>query len=113
MKHKSCHWDPGQKKIVIDGNKRKYANLARNLRFYGGIISATEVGCNLRCKFCFSDAPVKRPKTTGSFYTPKQVFDALSSASSPKLISTRRGLKVNEITKRRKGATVNQENTDV
>ena len=45
-------------KIVIDGNKRKYANLARSLRFYGGIISATEVGCNLRCKFCFSDEPV-------------------------------------------------------
>jgi small subunit ribosomal protein S5 len=43
----------------------------------------------------------------------RATFDALSSASSPKLISTRRGLKVNEITKRRKGATVNQENTDV
>lgn len=42
----------------------------------------------------------------------RATFDALSSASSPKLISTRRGLKVNEITKRRKGATVNQENTD-
>ena len=21
MKHKSCHWDPGQKKIIIDGRK--------------------------------------------------------------------------------------------
>ena len=42
-------------KLVIDGNKRKYANLARTLRFYGGIISATEVGCNLRCIFSFSD----------------------------------------------------------
>ena len=42
----------------------------------------------------------------------RATFDALGSASSPKLISIRRGLKVNEITKRRKGATVNQENTD-
>ena len=42
----------------------------------------------------------------------RATFDALSSASSPKLISTRRGLKVNEITKRRKGATINQENSD-
>ena len=65
-------------KIVIQGNKRKYANLARRLRFYGGTISATEVGCNLRCKFCFSDAPVRKPKTTGQFYTPQEVFNALS-----------------------------------
>ena len=21
MKHKSCHWDPGQKKVIIDGRK--------------------------------------------------------------------------------------------
>ena len=64
-------------KIVIDGNKRKYANLARNLRFYGGIISATEVGCNLRCKFCFSDKPVREPKTTGKFYKPQEVLTRL------------------------------------
>ena len=68
-------------KIVIDGNKRKYANLARSLRFYGGIISATEVGCNLRCKFCFSDEPVRKPKVTGKFYTPKEVFNALSKSA--------------------------------
>ena len=71
-------------KIVINGNKRKYANLARSLRFYGGIISATEVGCNLRCKFCFSDAPVRKPKTTGKFYTPKEVFNALSKKAQMK-----------------------------
>ena len=50
--------------VVIDGNKRKYARLARPLRFYGGTTSATEVGCNLRCKFCFSDAPVRKPLVT-------------------------------------------------
>ncbi len=71
-------------KIVIDGNKRKYANLARNLRFYGGIISATEVGCNLRCKFCFSHDPVKKPMITGSFHTPLQVFNALTKAARKK-----------------------------
>jgi len=64
-------------KVVIDGNKRKYARLARSLRFYGGTTSATEVGCNLRCKFCFSDRPVRKPHTTGRFYTPQQVFNAL------------------------------------
>ncbi len=65
--------------VVIRGNKRKYARLARSLRFYGGTTSATEVGCNLRCKFCFSDKPVRRPHSTGRFYTPQQVFNALSS----------------------------------
>ncbi len=64
-------------KIVIKGNRRKYANLARHLRFYGGTISATEVGCNLRCKFCFSDDPVRKPATTGKFYSPEEVFNAL------------------------------------
>ena len=63
--------------IVVDGNKRKYAKLSRPLRFYGGTTSAVEVGCNLRCKFCFSDKPVFRPQSTGKFYTPEEVFNAL------------------------------------
>ena len=62
-------------KVVVDGNRRKYARLARPLRFYGGITSATEVGCNLRCKFCFSDKPVRKPQTTGKFYTAQEVFN--------------------------------------
>jgi len=65
-------------KVVIDGNRRKYVQLGRPLRFYGGTTSATEVGCNLRCKFCFSDKPVRRPQSTGKFYTPQQVFDGLT-----------------------------------
>ncbi len=39
----------------------------------------------------------------------RATFDALSSVSSPKLISIRRGLKVNDITKRRKTSSVSQE----
>jgi uncharacterized Fe-S cluster-containing radical SAM superfamily protein len=66
-------------KVVIDGNRRKYVQLGRTLRFYGGTTSATEVGCNLRCKFCFSDKPVWKPKNTGEFYTPQQVFDGLAA----------------------------------
>ena len=53
--------------IVVDGNKRKYAKLSRQLRFYGGTTSAVEVGWNLRCKFCFSDKPVFRPNQRVSF----------------------------------------------
>jgi uncharacterized Fe-S cluster-containing radical SAM superfamily protein len=77
-------------KVVVDGNRRKYVQLGRPLRFYGGTASATEVGCNLRCKFCFSDKPVWKPKSTGRFYTPQQVFDGLSQSAQKhgyKLIS--------------------------
>ena len=77
-------------RVVVKGNKRKYARLARPLRFYGGITSAQEVGCNLRCKFCFSDKPVRRPHSTGRFYSPQQVFNALTKEADKnghKLIS--------------------------
>jgi len=67
--------------IVVDGNKRKYAKLSRPLRFYGGTTSAVEVGCNLRCKFCFSDKPVFRPQSTGKFYSPGEVFNALDKGA--------------------------------
>ena len=68
-------------RIVVDGNRRKYVQLGRPLRFYGGTTSATEVGCNLRCKFCFSDQPVWNPKNTGRFYTPQEVFDGLTASA--------------------------------
>lgn len=65
--------------IVVKGNQRKYVQLGRHLRFYGGTSSATEVGCNLRCKFCFSQEPVWKPAFTGQFFTPQEVFDGLVS----------------------------------
>ena len=68
-------------KVVVAGNKRKYVQLGRPLRFYGGTSSATEVGCNLRCKFCFSDQPVWKPKITGQFYSPQEVFDGLTRSA--------------------------------
>jgi len=68
-------------KVVVDGARRKYVQLGRPLRFYGGTTSATEVGCNLRCKFCFSDKPVWKPKETGKFYTSQEVFDGLAKSA--------------------------------
>jgi uncharacterized Fe-S cluster-containing radical SAM superfamily protein len=68
-------------KVVVDGTLRKYVQLGRPLRFYGGTTSATEVGCNLRCKFCFSDKPVWKPKQTGKFYSPQQVFNGLAKSA--------------------------------
>ena len=68
-------------KVVVEGARRKYVQLGRPLRFYGGTTSATEVGCNLRCKFCFSDKPVWKPKNTGKFYSPQEVFDGLARSA--------------------------------
>ena len=68
-------------KVVVDGARRKYVQLGRPLRFYGGTTSATEVGCKLRCKFCFSDKPVWKPKKTGKFYSPQEVFDGLAKSA--------------------------------
>ena len=68
-------------KVVVRGNRRKYVQLGRRLRFYGGSISATEVGCNLRCKFCFSDKPVWKPGRVGRFHSPQEVFDGLDRAA--------------------------------
>ena len=92
---KSTGYDPialaaATEKVVVAGTRRKYANLARPLRFYGGTVSATEVGCNLRCHYCFSDRPVRKPGSTGRFYSPQQVFDALDKSAKKygyKLIS--------------------------
>ena len=68
-------------KVAVDGTRRKYVQLGRPLRFYGGTTSATEVGCNLRCKFCFSDKPVWKPQKIGKFYTPQQGFDRLAKTA--------------------------------
>ena len=69
-------------RVVVDGNRRKYAHPGKNLRFYGGVTSAVEVGCNLMgCKFCFSDQPVRKPGRVGKFYTPQEIFDALTAAA--------------------------------
>jgi uncharacterized Fe-S cluster-containing radical SAM superfamily protein len=68
-------------RVVVAGNRRKYARLARTLRFYNGTSSSVEVGCNLRCSFCYSDRPVRKPGSTGKFYTPSEVFNALDRSA--------------------------------
>lgn len=64
-------------KIVCRGIKRKYYRF-RATKFYGGISTADTVGCNLRCKFCWSGNIVWNPDRVGKFYTPKEVARKLS-----------------------------------
>ena len=62
--------------IVINNNKKKYYRF-RPAGFYGGIATADAVGCNLRCKFCWSGNSVWNAKNTGIFYSPEEVANNL------------------------------------
>lgn len=62
--------------IVIKGNLKKYYRF-RPTGFYGGISTADTVGCNLRCKFCWSSNSVWNANKTGNFYSPEIIADKL------------------------------------
>jgi len=55
---------------------RKYYRF-RGGRWYGGIATADCVGCNLRCKFCWSWRVRDRATLIGKFYTPQLVVQKL------------------------------------
>ena len=61
-------------KIVVQGDMKKYYRF-RPTGFYGGIATADTVGCNLRCKFCWSSNSVWNAKNAGKFYSPENVAD--------------------------------------
>ena len=69
--------------IVIKGDFKKYYRF-RATRFYGGISTADTVGCNLRCKFCWSGNSVWNSKNTGEFYSPEYVADNLEKIAIKK-----------------------------
>ena len=62
--------------IVINGIMKKYYRF-RATGFYGGIATADTVGCNLRCKFCWSGNSVWNAKNAGEFYSPEYVVNEL------------------------------------
>ena len=72
------HLGKSIEKCVIDGDKRKYTQLGRPVRFYHGSTSASAVGCSLTCKFCWADRNVFKPGKTGRFYSPEEVFNGLT-----------------------------------
>lgn len=69
--------------IVLDGNMKKYYRF-RPTGFYGGIATADTVGCNLRCKFCWSSKSVWNAKNAGTFYSSEQVADTLHEIADKK-----------------------------
>jgi uncharacterized Fe-S cluster-containing radical SAM superfamily protein len=69
--------------LVVQGTLKKYYRF-RPTRFYGGIATADTVGCNLRCKFCWSGNSVWNAANTGAFYSPEEVATALQSIAENK-----------------------------
>lgn len=69
--------------VVVHGNLKKYYRF-RPTRFYGGIATADTVGCNLRCKFCWSGTSVWDAQHTGAFYSPEEVAAELQSIAEKK-----------------------------
>ena len=70
-------------KIVVENNRKKYYRF-RPTGFYGGIATADTVGCNLRCKFCWSSNSVWDAGSTGEFYSAQEVSDTLLSIADQK-----------------------------
>jgi uncharacterized Fe-S cluster-containing radical SAM superfamily protein len=69
--------------IVADGDFKKYYRF-RPTGFYGGIATADTVGCNLRCKFCWSSSSVWNSKNTGEFYSSDMVANNLQGIAQRK-----------------------------
>jgi len=58
--------------------ERKYYRF-RGGRWYGGIATADVVGCNLRCKFCWSWRVRDSYERVGEFYKPREVASKVAS----------------------------------
>lgn len=73
------------RKVVVRDEERfqfrKYYRF-RGGRWYGGIATADSVGCNLRCKFCWSWKPRDNMGKYGHFYSPKEVCMKLINIAS-------------------------------
>lgn len=63
----------------MKGDSRLYYRF-RYAKFYGGIITADAVGCNLLCAFCWNYSRNSNPKAaTGTFNSPKDVAKKLDN----------------------------------
>ena len=62
--------------LVMQGNARRYYRF-RHAKFYGGIVTADAVGCNLLCAYCWNYAKNDKPAGKGKFYAPYEVAEEL------------------------------------
>jgi uncharacterized Fe-S cluster-containing radical SAM superfamily protein len=66
--------------MVMQGDKRRYYRF-RYAKFYGGIITADAVGCNLLCAYCWNYSRNLNPSRYGEFYEPSEVAGRLLELS--------------------------------
>lgn len=64
----------------MQGDKRRYYRF-RFAKFYGGIVTADAVGCNLLCAYCWNYSRNLNPSRAGEFYSPIEVADKLEAIS--------------------------------
>ncbi len=66
--------------LVMQGDKRRYYRF-RFAKFYGGIVTADAVGCNLLCAYCWNYSRNLNPSRAGEFYSPIEVAEKLQAIS--------------------------------
>lgn len=69
--------------LVVKDTLKKYYRF-RPTGFYGGIATADTVGCNLRCRFCWSGSSVWNAENTGEFCSPEEVAEKLQGIADVK-----------------------------
>jgi uncharacterized Fe-S cluster-containing radical SAM superfamily protein len=72
--------------LVMQGDKRRYYRF-RYAKFYGGIVTADAVGCNLLCAYCWNYSRNLNPSSYGEFYSPSEVADKLLELSEKRKCS--------------------------
>ena len=73
-------------KLVMQDEKRRYYQF-RYAKFYGGIVTADAVGCNLLCAYCWNYPRNLNPGSYGDFYSPSEVADKLLELSEKRRCS--------------------------
>lgn len=73
-------------RIVMEGENRKYYRF-RHSRYYGGIVTADTVGCNMLCAYCWNFFKNLTPEKHGKFYAPEEVAENLAGISRKKNIN--------------------------
>jgi uncharacterized Fe-S cluster-containing radical SAM superfamily protein len=72
--------------MVLQGDKRRYYRF-RYAKFYGGIVTADAVGCNLLCAYCWNYSRNLKPERYGEFYEPSEVAGRLLELSEKRRCS--------------------------
>lgn len=66
--------------LVMKDGERKYYRFRYSL-YYGGIVTADSVGCNLLCAYCWNYFKNMRLEKVGDFFSPEEVAEKLVEIS--------------------------------